>query len=144
MEEPKTVIILDKGFGEEEVERTNRLLGVFNKGVYPAIDASFEAMVGDRLSRGIVSVESDIGQIAALISKCDEFIGYDSACQHIAASLGIPTYTIFAGSNNTRFIRRWHACGPMKSEIIHVDTLTHPPMFDTEDIVSRIIDARAV
>jgi len=143
LEEPKTVIILDKGFGEEEVERTNRLLGVFDKSVYPAIDTFFEAMVGNRLSRGIVSVESDIGQIAALISKCDEFIGYDSACQHIAASLGIPTYTIFAGSNNTRFIRRWHACGPTKSEIIHVDTLTHPPMFDTEDIVSRIIDARA-
>ena len=58
------------------------------------------------MSKGIIGVIAGIGDLAALISHSDEFIGYDSACQHIAASLAIPTYTVFAGSNNPRFIRR--------------------------------------
>ena len=53
------------------------------------------------------AVEAGIGQTAALIGTSDDFIGYDSACQHIAASLGIPAVTVFAGTNNPRFIRRW-------------------------------------
>ena len=55
-------------------------------------------------------------------------------------------YAVFANGGylvNPRFIRRWSACGPSKSEIIHVDTLTHPPMFDTEDVIVRITDARS-
>jgi ADP-heptose:LPS heptosyltransferase len=142
LEEPKTVVILDRGFGEEELRRTAGLMDEFRHSSYPCLDTSFDAISGTLFSSGIVSVECDIGGISALISNSDEFIGYDSACQHIAAAAGVPACTIFAGSNNTRFIRRWHACGPARSEIIHVDTLTHPPMFDNEDIVARIIDAR--
>ncbi|SPD72236.1 hypothetical protein PITCH_A1260059 [uncultured Desulfobacterium sp.] len=140
LEEPNTVIILDKGFGEEELKRTARLMGSFDS--YQRMDTSFDGETAGLFAGGIISIECDMGEIAALISNSDEFIGYDSACQHIAAAVGVPAYTIFAGSNNTRFVRRWQACGPAKSEIIHVDTLTHPPMFDYEDIVARIIDAR--
>ncbi|HOD28062.1 MAG TPA: glycosyltransferase family 9 protein [Syntrophales bacterium] len=140
LEDPRTVILLDKGFGEEELGRTARLMAAF--GDRPRLDVPFAGLPDRGIPGGLVGVECDIGEIAALISHSDEFIGYDSACQHIAAAVGVPTYTVFAGSNNTRFIRRWHACGPARSEIIHVDTLTHPPMFDDEDIVARIIDAR--
>jgi ADP-heptose:LPS heptosyltransferase len=142
LEEPRTVVLLDKGFGEEELGRTARLMAAFAD--RPLLDIPFAALPDRAMTGGLAGVECDIGEIAALISHSDEFIGYDSACQHIAAAVGVPTYTVFAGSNNTRFIRRWHACGPVRSEIIHVDTLTHPPMFDDEDVVARIIDARRV
>ena len=143
LEEPDTVVILDQGFGQEELARSKALINKIERHGFTAKDAEFESLDRIEISGGIVGIVSGIGEIAALISKCNEFIGYDSACQHIAASLGIPTYTIFAGSNNARFIRRWSACGPAKSEIIHVDTLTHPPMFDTEDIITRLIDSRS-
>ena len=91
---------------------------------------------------GIIGVQSRIGEVAALIAKSDEFIGYDSACQHIAAALGTPCLTIFAGSNNMRFIRRWSAYGPNSSHIIHVDTLTNPSLIDVDDIITRIMHVR--
>ncbi len=143
LEEPDTVIILDQGFGEEEHTRSKALITSVAEYGFPAKCVEFHHLEDIHISKGLVGVVAGIGEIAALISQCDEFIGYDSACQHIAASLCIPTYTVFAGSNNPRFIRRWSACGPSKSEIIHVDTLTHPPMFDTDDVVVRIIEVRS-
>jgi ADP-heptose:LPS heptosyltransferase len=143
LEKPDSVIVLDQGSGHEELTRSKAIIKKLEKQGFAVRYANFESLDGIVISEGIVGIVSGIGEIASLISQCDEFIGYDSACQHIAASLGIPTYTIFAGSNNSRFIRRWSACGPAKSKIIHVDTLTHPPMFDTEDIITRIIDSRS-
>ncbi len=141
LEGPDTVVIFDQGFGDEEMIRSRELMRSMEKHGFATVAATFEDLQGIHLHQGVVGVIAGIGDLAALISQCDEFIGYDSACQHIAASLGIPTYTIFAGSNNPRFIRRWSACGRCKSEIIHVDTLTHPPMFDTDDVVTRVMDA---
>ncbi|MBN2569174.1 MAG: glycosyltransferase family 9 protein [Deltaproteobacteria bacterium] len=143
LQDPNTVIILDQGFGKEELSRSEALIRSMQKHGFVTELSEFESLKSIRMSKGIIGVVAEISDLSALIAQSDEFIGYDSACQHIAASLGIPTYTVFAGSNNPRFIRRWSACGPSKSEIIHVDTLTYPPMFDTDDVVMRIVDARA-
>lgn len=143
LQNPDTVIILDQGFGNEESSRSEALIRFAKKNGFVTELCEFESLTSVLMSKGIIGVVAGISDIAALIAQSNEFIGYDSACQHIAASFGIPTYTVFAGSNNPRFIRRWSACGPSKSEIIHVDTLTHPPMFDTDDVVMRIADARA-
>ena len=94
------------------------------------------------ISNGVIGMQTRIGEIAAIISKCDEYIGYDSACQHIAAALEIPCLTIFAGSNNMRFIRRWSAFSPNSCQIVHVDTLTNPAAIDVEDIITRIMNQR--
>lgn len=142
LSEKGTSVILDCGADEEEKTRARKLLGKLNK-------QGFETAQGD-LSRapvplsgpGIISILSSIGEIAAVISASDEFIGYDSACQHIAAAAGIPSTTVFAGSNNPRFVRRWHARGPAVSRIIHVDNLSRDKMFDNADIIARINAAR--
>ncbi|NLC70190.1 MAG: glycosyltransferase family 9 protein [Desulfuromonadaceae bacterium] len=144
LEDPDTVILLDQGFGEEERSRSRALIRSAQWRGIATEAAVFGARGEMRLSSGIIAVAAGIGEIAALIAHSHEFIGYDSACQHMAAALGVPTCTIFAGSNNPRFIRRWSPCGPNRSEIIHVDTLTHPPMFEVEDVITRLIDARAV
>ena len=70
------------------------------------------------------------------------FIGYDSACQHIGAALNVRTFTVFAGTNNARFIRRWHACGPNTSEILYVDTLSREHQIDTLELIERLQDLR--
>jgi ADP-heptose:LPS heptosyltransferase len=89
-------------------------------------------------------VRTRLGEIAGIIASSDEYIGYDSAGQHIAAALAIPCLTIFAGSNTMRFIRRWSAHGPNSCQIIHVDTLTNPSAIDVEDIITRIAYQRSL
>ena len=156
LEEKGTVILLDKGFGEEESALINLLLDIIENRGYQVAHAEFEVARAEfevaragfesgadlKISHGVVGIRTKIGEISALISESDEFLGYDSACQHIAAALGIPCVTIFAGSNNMRFIRRWSAFGRKASRIVHVDTLSDPGSVDEDDIVDRIMYTR--
>lgn len=43
--------------------------------------------------------ESDIRVVAALISRCKVFIGMDNGLKHIAVALGIPSFTVYTGSD---------------------------------------------
>lgn len=142
LKEPDTVIFLDKGFGEEELDYTNALLNTVNKHGYDVSHAVFNSDNNKKIGHGVIGIECKIGEIAALIAKSDEFIGYDSACQHIAAALNTPCLTIFAGSNNMRFIRRWSAYGRKSCQIVHVDTLTNPSSIDADGIITRILHVR--
>jgi len=154
LREPDTLILLDKGFGEEELLNSNSLIDAVEKQGYPALHILFDSgnnfpfdkggrgFADGKPGGGIIGVQSGIGEVAALIANSDEFIGYDSACQHIAAALKIPCLTIFAGSNNMRFIRRWSAYGQESCNIIHVDTLTDPASIDVDDIITRITHVR--
>jgi ADP-heptose:LPS heptosyltransferase len=142
LEEPNTVIILDRGFGDEELQRTDALLRAVKNEGYQVGMNNFCDLEMAPMGAGVIGVRAGIDEAAALIGACDEFIGYDSACQHLAAAMEVPAYTIFAGSNNTRFVRRWRPFGPGRTEIIHVDTLSHPPVFDTHTIVLRLLHAR--
>jgi ADP-heptose:LPS heptosyltransferase len=142
LREPNTVIVLDKGLGEKELQYSNSLLDAVKQNGYPIEDAVFAAEFNSDISSGVIGLQTRIGEIAAIIAKCDEYIGYDSACQHIAAALQTPCLTIFAGSNNMRFIRRWSAFGANSCRIVHVDTLSDPIAIDVEDIIIRIMNER--
>ncbi len=142
LQEPETVILLDKGFGDKETAYINSLIHSISEKGYQVRHTPFDSIGNEIISHGIVGVESRIGEIASLIANSDEYIGYDSACQHIAAALGTPSLTIFAGSNNTRFIRRWSAFGPKSCNIVHVDTLTDPASIDVDDIITRMTNIR--
>jgi len=142
LREPNTVIVLDKGLGEKELQYSNSLLDAVKQNGYPIEDAVFAAELNSDISSGVIGSQTRIGEISAIIAECDEYIGYDSACQHIAAALKIPCLTIFAGSNNMRFIRRWSAFGPNSCRIVHVDTLTDPTSIDVQDIITRIMNER--
>ena len=58
---------------------------------------------------------------AALIGASDAYIGYDSAGQHIAAALGVPTIDIFAGFSSPRMPERWSPHGPGPVHLLVVD-----------------------
>ena len=142
LKSPGTVVLLDRGFGAEEQSRTAAQIdAVRDRGLH-ALSTGFWDAELPRISHGIVGMDCAIGEVAALISRCDEFIGYDSACQHIAAASRTPTLTIFAGSNNMHFIRRWSACGDTQCKIVHVNTLTDPAHVDTGAVVESIMEDR--
>jgi ADP-heptose:LPS heptosyltransferase len=142
LKSPQTVVLLDKGFGEDELLRSESLISYLQDQGHQTASARLEDPEYPGISHGIISVECTIGEIAALIAECDEFIGYDSACQHIAAAAQTPTLTIFAGSNNKSFIRRWSACGNTQCNIVHVNTLTDPRHVNTDEIVQRVMEER--
>jgi ADP-heptose:LPS heptosyltransferase len=142
LQEPNTVVLLDKGFGLEEHNEFDAIAAALqSQGVQMA-----QIRVGDSapevLSHGVLGVECTIGQMAALIEAGDEYIGYDSACQHIAAAQGIPTTTVFAGTNNPAFIRRWSAYGDTPCHVIHAGLQPDGRCVDVDDIVERIMQER--
>ena len=143
LEEPDTVVLLDEGFGEEEEGEADSLIQAMGDQGYPIFPALNEREIDLEMKRGIIGIRGNMGETAALIAKSNEFIGYDSACQHIAAALKIPCLTVFAGSNNPRFIRRWSAYGPGSCYVVQVDTLTDPARVDVDEIIGRIKQVRA-
>jgi len=140
---PGTVVILDRGFGADEVYRSAMLAADMKTCGFPCAEVPFAKADFPSISHGLVAVECSIGEMAALIAHSDEYIGYDSACQHIAAAARTPTLTVFAGSNNKNFVRRWSACGETDCRIVHVNTLTDPEHVRLNEIISRIMQERA-
>jgi ADP-heptose:LPS heptosyltransferase len=143
LKEPHTVVLLDRGFGDVEFENSGKLLAGVKARGFAIHHVTFEQGLGNpKFDWGVIDVQTRIGEIAAIIANCDEYIGYDSACQHIAAALKTPCLTIFAGSNSMRFIRRWSAFGANTCKIVHVDTLSNPSAVDAENVVIRIMNER--
>lgn len=143
LQQPDTRLLLDMGFGPEEIERSTAILAAAARAGFKVGQTTFAEL--DRLEQAhdLLGIHCCVGEVAALIRESQEFIGYDSACQHIAAAQGIRTFTVFAGTNNPRFIRRWHACGPNTSEILFVDTLSRDTLLDTDELVARLLDLRS-
>ena len=139
---PNTVVLLDKGFGEAEVSQSALLLADLQERGIRTASGGFEDFVCPNLSHGIVALECTIGQIAALIAESDQYIGYDSACPHIAAALQTSTLTVFCGTNNMDFIRRWSAYGNTPCRIVHVNTLDDPRHLNTNEVILRIMEER--
>ncbi len=141
---PGTVVVLDRGFGADEEERCALLMADMRESGVRSIETAFTAGDFPPLSHGVIALECGIGEMAALIGHSDEYIGYDSACQHIAAAARTPTLTIFAGTNNKNFVRRWSACGDTDCRIVHVNTLTDPAHLDVNEVIARVMQERAL
>ena len=135
-------VVLDLGFGSEESARSEAILEQARQAGIPTQTAKFSGLQQIDPETRLLGIECSVGEISVLIANSDEFIGYDSACQHIAAALGIATYTIFAGTNNARFIRRWHATGPNRSEILYVDTISREQIIVSGELLERLHDLR--
>jgi len=142
LQEPDTTVLLDMGFGEEETQRSRQLLERAAAAGFTTQALCFADLPAADPQARLLGIECDVGEIAALIARSDEFIGYDSACQHIGAALGVRTCTVFAGTSNARFIRRWHASGPNTSEILYVDTLSREHQIIVEELLQRLQDLR--
>ncbi len=115
-------VLLDKGAGGEEAERASRLaanarllglpvLELVPDGLQPPLETKpFHAR--------LITWHGGIGAFSALTAECDEYVGYDSAGQHIAAALGVPTVAIYSGIAPELFRNRWKPTGPGVSKLV--------------------------
>jgi ADP-heptose:LPS heptosyltransferase len=140
--DPEISIVLDLGFGDEENLRTRDILRAVADQGYLTQSIQFDEAEKVANKCRVIGIESSISQVAAIIANCDEFIGYDSACQHIAAASGIRTFTVFAGSNNKKFIQRWRACGKNISETVIVDTSEASREIDSTEVIENLMTLR--
>jgi ADP-heptose:LPS heptosyltransferase len=142
LKQPQTVVILDRGFGDDELNASQQIIDELQNKGYPVLQNKFGRIDAGNFSHGLLAIECNTGEIASLIANSHDFLGYDSACQHISAALAVPTITIFSGSNNPRFIRRWSACGKTSCRVVHVNTIFNCENIDLDEIVSRIMEER--
>lgn len=114
-------IILDKGATPAERRQIDRLLTAVRstgRSIIELNEENQEGILGSgENSADVLTWDGGIGRFAGLIAAADQYIGYDSAGQHIAAALGTPCRTIFVTSNSEKFAERWRPYGRGRIEV---------------------------
>lgn len=75
-----------------------------------------EVAAASRHGALVAAGETSVGELTALLSLCDAFVGNDSGAMHVAAALGLPTVGIFGST------RAWRT-GPLGARAVVVQ---HP------------------
>jgi ADP-heptose:LPS heptosyltransferase len=119
-----SALILDKGGAPEERAQIDTLTAALRAEGHQILELKAEnaaAQLQMESSQWAVATwDGSIGAFAGLIAASDQYIGYDSSGQHIAAALGVPTLTVFVNSNSPRFVQRWQPFGKSAVEIVSV------------------------
>jgi hypothetical protein len=121
----ESTLILDKGASPEEREQIDRIVSLLRE-QGKTIRAVNEGNAAESLQQGpiradVLTWDGGIGRFAGLIAASDQYIGYDSAGQHIAAALGVPVLIIFVNSNSPTFAERWQSYGPGVIKFLNID-----------------------
>jgi ADP-heptose:LPS heptosyltransferase len=118
-------VVLDKGGDLEEVERIETLVTAMEGEGFRAFaldEGRDTAFPSDELSGiHLLTWQGGIGRFAAFVAESAAYVGYDSAGQHIAAALGVPTIDIFAGFTSPRMPERWSPHGPASVHVLVLD-----------------------
>ena len=79
------------------------------RGVQPVLvggqgDAARCEEIAGSAPRGAIMAagRTNIGELMALLSLCDGFVGNDSGAAHLASALGVPTVAVFGSTNPSR------------------------------------------
>lgn len=139
-----TLIILDSGASSEGRKRVERYLdAVRGKGFDTDFIHEKELATGRiSFSHGVIGFRGAIGAIGSLINQADGFFGYDSCCQHLAASLKTPAVVAFAGAPNSRFMSRWRP--PAAAGLLTLLPVADRESLDAkgiDDLVDKVVDA---
>jgi ADP-heptose:LPS heptosyltransferase len=136
-------IILDKGGDPEEVARIETLVATLGGEGFRALalDERRDPMPLPAAVSGIrlLTWQGGIGRFAALIAESTAYIGYDSAGQHIAAALGIPTIDIFTGFSSPRMPARWSPHGQGPVHVLVLDAAEPYPAARLDTIVDDVL-----
>jgi ADP-heptose:LPS heptosyltransferase len=120
-----TRVVLDKGAGEEEIARADRIINRLRRAgaerEISVAEITEENLAEFRGDFDLVSWTGRIGLLASLIDASDLYIGYDSAGQHVAAALGTPCIDVFAGASSELFRQRWSPTGRAETRVIAAD-----------------------
>jgi ADP-heptose:LPS heptosyltransferase len=136
-------VLLDQGGEPEEAARMRKLSTALQQDGIPtlALESFDEA---DAVPAGLVGAplltwRGGIGRLAALIAASDVYIGYDSAGQHIAAALGVPTIDLFAGFTSPRMPERWAPYGRGSPQVLVCDTTGDATAARLEAIIDAVL-----
>ena len=120
-----STLIIDKGGTEEERDQINRIITSLRNSGFVIVEINEEnraEMISEEMIEAdAITWDGGIGSFAGLIADSDRYIGYDSAGQHIAAAIGVPTLTIFVNSGSTTFAERWRPYGKGDIKILSLD-----------------------
>jgi ADP-heptose:LPS heptosyltransferase len=121
-----STLILDKGATEEEREQIDRVVANLRAAGRAVIEIGgggrADAISSEMIEADAVTWDGSLGAFAGLIAAGDWYLGYDSAGQHIAAALRIPTLTIFVNTSSPTFAERWRPYGPGVIEVLNVES----------------------
>ena len=111
-----------------------------------------EVAAASKAGAVVAAGHTNVGELIALLSLCDGFIGNDSGCMHLAGALGIPTVAIFGSTDpnrtgplgpKTRVIYRKLECSPCLARTCrfgHYNCLTQ---IEPAELADAIIAMRA-
>src|SRR5215813_149885 len=120
-----STLILDKGATPEERQQINRVVRALRAAGHAVIEINEGNRAGaisrEKIEAGAITWDGGVGAFAGLIAASDRYIGYDSAGQHIAAALGVPTLTFFVNSSSATFAERWRPYGPGFIKVVNVE-----------------------
>jgi hypothetical protein len=117
-----STLILDKGATVEEREQIDRAVAALRAAGHTVVEInesdSARAISSAKIEADAITWDGGLGAFAGLIAAGDQYVGYDSAGQHIAAALRVPTLTIFVNSSSPAFAERWRPYGQGEIEVL--------------------------
>jgi ADP-heptose:LPS heptosyltransferase len=136
-------VVLDKGGEPEEAARIEGLIAALQGEGFRSA-ALDDLACGTEVTSAAAGIQlftwqGSIGRFAALIAASDVYIGYDSAGQHIAAALGLPTIDIFTGFTSHRMPERWAPYGRGLVEMLRLDISETRTLPQIDAIVDRVV-----
>ncbi len=109
----KVKLIIDSGITAEEQEQAHELLLALSES-----GKTFVVLTENTQQTQPINMKTDgliwrgsIGTFASMMVGSNLYVGYDSAGQHIAAALKVPTLTVFVNSGSNEFPLRWQPFG---------------------------------
>jgi hypothetical protein len=125
-----STLVLDKGANGEEREQIDRIVAALRASGRAVIEIAesdrADAIALEKIEADAITWNGGLGAFAGLIAAGDRYVGYDSAGQHIAAALSIPTQTIFVNTSSPTFAERWRPYGPGIIEVLNFESENVP------------------
>jgi ADP-heptose:LPS heptosyltransferase len=122
-------IVLDRGFGAEELANSDALLAALGwtasdlddsgKGLGAAIGTLAPGALADA---AVVRFHGSIAGWAGAVAACGLALSYDSVGHHLAAALGVPVVVAFTGHADPGFPTAWQPRGPAEVRLITIAT----------------------
>jgi ADP-heptose:LPS heptosyltransferase len=127
-------IVLDRGFGAEELANSDALLAAAGWSAVDICDTPADAAKGlgrdlatlapgDLAAAPVLRIHGSIASWAAALSACRLAVSYDSVGHHLAAALGVPVVVAFTGYADAGFPIAWQPRGRARVTVVEIATM---------------------
>ncbi len=122
-------ILLDRGFGAEELAASDALLGDLGWAAVDLDDSGrglgrpvADLIPGELASAPVVRFHGSIAGWAAALAACELAFSYDSVGHHLAAASEVPLVTAFTGHTHPVFPLAWRPRGRGPVTVVEIPT----------------------